>query len=55
MILELLNNPDKNFAERFKHIAVRANYVLGQLENKKVSLLHVPTDQIIANYLTKPT
>ena len=53
--IELLNNPDKNFAERSKHIAVRADYVRGQLENKKMRLLHVPTDQMTADYLTKPT
>ena len=53
--IELLNNPDKNFAERSKHITVRADYVREQLEAKTMRLVYTPTDQMSADYLTKPT
>ena len=53
--IELLNNPDKNFAERSKHSTVRADYVREQLEAKTMRLVYIPTDLMSADYLTKPT
>ena len=41
-------------AGRFKHMAIRYYFIKSLIEDGKVSLKYVPTEQMIADILTKP-
>jgi hypothetical protein len=50
--LALAENPE--FHQRTKHINVRYHYIRELVEKKQIELFYIPTDENVADGLTKP-
>ena len=52
MLLE--QNRQQSSTKRMKHMDIRYFYVGDHIQNKTLSLHHCPTDEMLADYFTKP-
>ena len=52
MLLE--RNGRQSSTKRTKHMDIRYFYVGDHIQNKTLSLHHCPTDEMLADYFTKP-
>ena len=50
--IDLANNPE--YHSRTKHIDVEYHFIREKVENKEVNIVYCPTDDMIADLLTKP-
>ncbi len=50
--LSLAENPE--FHQRTKHIAIRYHYLRDRVAKGRIELFYVPTDEMVADGLTKP-
>jgi ribonuclease HI len=50
----IFQSENKKFSHRSKHIEVRHHFIREQVEKEEVKLIHVPSEKMLADILTKP-
>jgi len=52
--MSLEKNGKTSSSKRTKHINVRHYFVTDQIQNKELKVFHCPTDEMVADFFTKP-
>jgi hypothetical protein len=53
-LIKILANPFSGKHGKTKHMLTRFNYIKERIQNKEISIVYLPSDDMTADFLTKP-